>query len=237
MKRTIYIPLFLTLFWVACQAEDKSSENLEAKVSKLETEIKKLKKVLKHAARLDVDQTYAQIMEQEKLEKVAHEIPVGKSPRSGPAKAEITIVEFSDFECPYCFRRSTEVKKIQEKFGDRVAVIFKHFPLSFHKKAPAAHAASIAAQNQGKFWEFRYAIAGEYRTLTEAKFIEGAKKAGLDVEKFKKDMKLDATKQSHIDEDMSVGSKVGVRGTPTFFVNGKISRDFSFASISAMLKK
>jgi len=93
--------------------------------------------------------------------------------------------------------------------------------LNFHKQAPAAHAASIAAHKQGKFYEFRNELAPHYKELNEAKFIEVAKKVGLNITQFKTDMKLSAETSAIIEADKNLGGTVGVRGTPSFYINGK----------------
>ncbi len=206
-------------------------------VESLRKELDEVKMVLKHAARLDIDELAPQIREQLAAEEAVHDIPEADSPVSGPDKPKVTVVEFSDFQCPYCYRRSIEVKKLQETHPNEVRVVFKHFPLNFHKMAPAAHAASMAAQKQGKFWEYRYELAAHYGDLSEENLVASAAKVGLDVERFKKEMALDAQKQATMSRDIELGTKIGVRGTPTFYVNGKYSRDFSFETVEKLLKK
>ncbi len=221
----------------ACSPASGGDAALKKEVESLRKELDDVKLVLKHAARMDVDEVADQIREQLALEEKIHDIPEGLSPTSGPKGAKVTVVEFSDFQCPYCYRRSNDVKRLQETYPNEVRVVFKHFPLNFHKMAPPAHAASMAAQSQGKFWEYRYELASHYGDLSEAELVAAAERAGLDMAKFKSEMKLDASKQARISADMELGNKVGVRGTPTFFVNGKYSRDFSFETVEALLKK
>ncbi len=235
MKK-VSIVLFLigSVFW-ACQAGEQNS--LDERVNALEKELATLKKVLKVVAKLDIDEYADKVDEmvkkqelEEKAKKEAenkvHSIPVGDSPLLGNQNAPITIVEFSDFECPYCAKRAPSVKALQKKYPGKIKVVFKHFPLSFHKNAPAASAASIAAQKQGKFWEYRFKLAPFYRTLTADKFISVAKDLKLDIAKFKKDMKVAGANQAAIDKDMALGSSIGVRGTPAFYVNGKTAPNF-----------
>ena len=99
-------------------------------------------------------------------------------------------------------------------------VAFKHLPLSMHSKAMAAHQAAEAANQQGKFWEMHDAIFANQREMSEANYLVYAKQIGLDVEKFKKDLKS-ATVQARIDADKKLASDMGVTGTPAFFVNGR----------------
>lgn len=231
MKKPVWIVASLALLWVACQAETGKG-SVEDRIQKLEDEIVFLKKVFKVAG-VDVEKVKEQIANENKV----HELPIGNSPAMGPENAKLTIVEFSDFQCPYCARAATMLKALQEKHPNDIRVVFKHFPLGFHKEAPAASAASMAAQKQGKFWEYRYALAPFFKELTEAKFLEIAAQVGLDIEKFKVDMALDAAKKDAIATDMALGSKVGVRGTPSFYINGKKIANFGPQVVEGMLKK
>lgn len=166
------------------------------------------------------------------------EIPDANSPVFGNTKDPLlTIVEFSEFQCPYCARIAPVVHGLMDKYKDEVKFVFKHFPLSFHKNAPAAAAASIAAQNQGKFWEFRYALASHNSELTEETFKKVAKDVGLDMAKFEKDMVLDSAMQSRINADFQLGVQVGVQGTPNFYINGKRQDRFSEALVEELLKE
>ena len=154
-------------------------------------------------------------------------IPIGDSPILGKDSAIITVVEFSDFQCPFCKRGADTVKKLQEKYPNDVKVAFKHYPLPFHKQAVPAHKAAIAAKKQGKFWEMHDFFFNNQKSLkgkSDAQIKEWAagqaKELGMDVAKFKKDFDDPAT-QKQIDQDMALGKEVAVRGTPHFFVNGE----------------
>ncbi len=138
----------------------------------------------------------------------------------GPQNAKVTIVEFSDFQCPYCTRAATATKKLKEKYGDKIRIIFRQFPLSFHKQAHLAAQASLAAKDQGKFWEMHDIMFENQRALQRAELDKYAKKIGLDMGKFK--AALDSGKyKAQVDADMALGGKVAVQGTPTMFMNGK----------------
>ena len=102
---------------------------------------------------------------------------------------------------------------------------------------PAPTAASIAAQKQGKFWEFRYALAPHFKELSEETFVKVAKEVGLNVEQFKKDMVLDSTMEATINKDFELGMKVGVQGTPNFYINGKRQDRFSPQLVEKMLNE
>ncbi len=147
-------------------------------------------------------------------------VNVKGSPVKGPESAQVTLVEFSDFQCPFCSRVTPTLNQIREEYGDKVRVVFKHLPLDFHTKAPAAHAASEAAHKQGKFWEMHDKIFGNQRELTNEKYEEYAAELGLDVAQFKKDIASASVKQ-RIDADKAEATKLGVSGTPGFFVNGR----------------
>jgi protein-disulfide isomerase len=142
------------------------------------------------------------------------------SPVKGNPNAKIAIVEFSDFQCPFCSRVGPTLKKISEEYSDDVRIVFKHLPLRIHPKAPAAHAAAEAAHRQGKFWEMHDKIFGNQRELDETKYVAYATELGLDLDKFNADRKS-AEVRKRLDADSSEASKLGVTGTPAFFVNGR----------------
>ncbi|MBK04935.1 MAG: thioredoxin, partial [Deltaproteobacteria bacterium] len=147
-------------------------------------------------------------------------IAIGKSPVLGSKLAKVTIVEFSDFECPFCTRGANTIKKIVKEYGSQVRVVFKHLPLSFHRNAHMAAQASMAAHAQGKFWEFHDKLFANSRNLSKANYLKWAKELGLDVAKFK--AALDSGKyKAFVDANAAKASSVGANGTPTFFINGK----------------
>lgn len=164
----------------------------------------------------------AQKKELEKLEdqfKNPVKIDVSGSPFKGPEDAKVTVVEFSDFQCPYCSRGMETMYQLADAYPKDVKVVFKHLPLGFHKQAKPAARASMAAHEQGKFWEMHDALFKNQKSLSDAKYVELAKSIGLDVDKFKADYasgKYDA----QIDKDVKIANENGIRGTPGFFVNG-----------------
>lgn len=165
-------------------------------------------------------------MEKEKFEQQfsnRQDIDVSGSPSMGPDDAKITLVEFSDFECPYCSRGKAIVEQVRKAYPKDVKVVFKHFPLSFHKNAKPAARAAMAAHEQGKFWEMHDMLFKNQRSLNQETYIRLAKQLDLDLEKFKAD--LDSGKyDKQIDKDMQIGTKAGIRGTPGFAVNGVMIR-------------
>ena len=141
------------------------------------------------------------------------------SPSIGPKGAPVTIVEFSDFECFACGRGSKIMKQVRMAYGNKVRIVFKHYPLSFHRNAHKAAQAAMAAHEQGKFWPYHDLLFANFRSLGEAAYIKFAKRLGLDMKKFKK--ALDSAKyKSFVDADMKQARIVGLQGTPNFFVNG-----------------
>ena len=142
------------------------------------------------------------------------------APVRGNPNAKIAIVEFSDFQCPFCGRVTPTLRQVESEYGDDVRIVFKHLPLSIHPKAPAAHAASYAAQKQGKFWEMHDKIFENQRDLAEETFVRYAGELGLDVEQFKKDAASKEAKDA-VQKDVAEASKLGVSGTPGFFINGR----------------
>lgn len=155
-------------------------------------------------------------------------IPLSGSPAQGPENALLTVVEFTDLECPYCSQVAPVLDSLTRSYPNEVRVVFKHFPLSFHPKARPAAAAAIAAGNQGKFFEFRYKVAPHFRNLGDSLYLAVAKEIGLDLERFKKEMVLTPEVSKILDADIELGRKLGVEGTPTLFVNGKLASDRSF---------
>ncbi len=147
-------------------------------------------------------------------------IPVNGSPTRGPNDARITLVEFSDFECPYCSIAVGEVNTIMNAYPKDIKLIYKQFPLSMHPHAPLAAAASLAANQQGKFWQMHDALFKNFRKLSRENILAMAKEIGLDMTKFTAD--LDSPKyQAEVQKDVADGETAGVYGTPSFFVNGK----------------
>ena len=149
------------------------------------------------------------------------DIKFGKAPVTGSKTAPVQLVVFSDFECPFCGRVNPTIDQVKKQYGDKVAVAFKHFPLSFHKNAEPAAVASLAAHKQGKFWEMHDKLFENQRALSRNDFVSYAKDLGLDVGKFEKDLDDPSLKQ-WVKDDMAEGSKVGVRGTPATFINGRM---------------
>ena len=146
-------------------------------------------------------------------------VEVGSSPTKGPDDAKVTIVEFSDFQCPYCQRGANIVEAMLKDYPDNVRLVYKHLPLAFHAQAEPAARASVAASNQGKFWDMHDLLFKNQRNLNDETYFKFAGDLGLDVEKFKADY-ADPKTAEIVANDSAQAKKLGIRGTPGFFVNG-----------------
>jgi protein-disulfide isomerase len=167
-----------------------------------------------------------------------YDIPIGNSPVLGKADAPVTVVEFSDFQCPYCGRLQPDLKALLQKYPDKVKLVFKHFPLDFHPNARPAAIASLAAQEQGKFWQLHDVMFGSQPALDASKVEEYAKQAGLDVARFKKDYEAKkAEYDQRVAADQQLGAQSGVQGTPSLYIAGKKVRDRSVPGMAAMVEE
>ncbi len=146
-------------------------------------------------------------------------IATGDAPSFGPADSKVTIVEFSDFQCPFCSRAANAVEQLRKEYGTKVHFVFRQFPLSFHQNAHTAAEASLAAKAQGKFWEFHDKMFADQQKLDRASLEVTAKDLGLNVAAFKKALD-DKTFAPAVDAEQKLGEEVAVDGTPTMFLNG-----------------
>jgi protein-disulfide isomerase len=135
---------------------------------------------------------------------------------------EVTIQVYSDFQCPYCKLFAPSVREVESKGVDgiKTKVEFKNFPLGFHPFAQLAAQAAVAAGQQGKFWEMHDLLFANQSALGRDDLLRDAQKLGLDLDRFRQDLDSDRLMQS-IERDKAEGARLGVSGTPTFFVNGK----------------
>ena len=141
----------------------------------------------------------------------------------GPADAAVTVIEYSDFECPYCLRHFSTLQQVKKDFPNDVRIVFRHFPLSFHPEAEKAAEASECAADQGKFWEMYDKIfaANEAGNMGVDVWKSAAKDLGLNTDQFNNCLDS-GTKASRVAEDLTEGQKIGVQGTPASFVNGEL---------------
>jgi protein-disulfide isomerase len=147
-------------------------------------------------------------------------VPMDDDPMRGPKDAPVQIVMFSDYECPFCSRVEETMAQVRSKYGEQVVVVFRDFPLSFHKNAQKAAEAAGCAGEQGKFWEYHDKLFANQRALAPANLDQYATELGLDTTKFK--ACLDSGQRApEVAADMKSGQALGVTGTPAAFVNGR----------------
>ncbi len=153
------------------------------------------------------------------LEPFRVEVAAEDSPRHGSESAPIQIIEFSDFQCPYCVMAAETVREVEAKYGDKVSVVYRHFPLPMHAQAGKASEASECANDQGKFWEYHDALFADQKPWMEADLTRYATNLELDMEIF--GTCLSSGKHAAtVADDMEDGRKVGMGGTPGFYING-----------------
>ncbi|HEU4620567.1 MAG TPA: thioredoxin domain-containing protein [Gammaproteobacteria bacterium] len=143
------------------------------------------------------------------------------APSRGPANAPVTLVEFGDFQCPYCAGLEPTLEKIMKTYGDKVRLVFRQFPLeSVHPQAWKSAEASLCAREQGKFWELHDAMYGNQKALSVSDLKSSAARLGMDEKRFGEC--LDAGKyEQEIRGDQRAGEEAGISGTPALFVNGR----------------
>ncbi len=186
----------------------QKQDEILAKLSAIEEAQKKVAPARQGPAPEDYSKVYA--------------LPIAESPVRGDPDGPVTIVEFSDFQCPFCARAAPLIADVLKKYPKGVRFVYKQFPLPMHPMARPAAQASLAAQEQGKFWEMHDVLVDNQPSLDVAKFPEYAKKAGLDVARFKRDLEQKkAEYDKRIDAEMSLGQSSDVRGTPTLYIGGK----------------
>lgn len=164
----------------------------------------------------------------EKPQPPSIKIEVGDSPvLSGNKSSKVTVVEFSDYECPFCKRMQDGAKNIREKFGDKVRWVYKDFPLPMHQQAMAAHIAAHCAGKQNKYKEMHDALYTSSPDLSPATIENMSQNLQLDMEKFQNCiLDKDGSLQARIENDLEYGQSVGVNGTPAIFINGKFYSGF-----------
>jgi protein-disulfide isomerase len=156
----------------------------------------------------------------------------------GPKTAKVTLLEYGDYQCPYCLEAYPIVQEVQERLGDSIRLVFRNFPLStVHPDAEHAAEAAEAAAAQGKFWEMHDYLYEHQDYLDDAHLLKYAANIGLDVPRFEQDMAAH-TFAPRVREDFRSGIRSGVNGTPTFFINGtRHDGEWDLESLTAALRK
>ncbi len=142
----------------------------------------------------------------------------GNAPRRGPAQAPVTIVEFSDYQCPYCRRVAPTVREVLSRYGDRVSFVFKDLPLSIHPQAAKAAEAARCAGEQGRYWDYHDALFAA-SALHDAIFEELARSIGLNVGRFQECL-ASRRQRAAVEADVRQAQALGISGTPAFLING-----------------
>jgi protein-disulfide isomerase len=160
------------------------------------------------------------ILQENEAKKITrYRVEVGDSPSRGPQDAKVTIIEFDDFQCPFCNKVQPTIIKVLEKYPNDVRLVFKQHPLPFHKDAQLAAEASLAAGEQGKFWEMHDMLFENQKKLKEDNLLEYAQELGLDTEQFKASL-ADHKYKPQVDREAQQAVQIGATGTPAFFING-----------------
>jgi protein-disulfide isomerase len=148
------------------------------------------------------------------------DIVLGKAPIIGPKDAPVTIVEFADFECPYCRQTEPNLEKVRDQFPAKLRIVYKNFPLPMHSHAQKAAEAGLCAAEQGKFWPYHDKLMSETPPKLEVPQLKAlAGSLHLDTARF--DQCLDSGREAAtVDQDVAQGKSLGVNGTPSFFING-----------------
>ena len=155
-----------------------------------------------------------------KQEKEKYNVDIGDAPFKGPKDAPVTIIEFSEYQCPFCKVAEPTLEKIMETYKDKIKLVYKHNPLPNHENAFLASEAAVEAARQGKFWEMHKKLYENQQNLKMENLIKYAEEIKLDIESFKKNLN-DHKHENYIRDNMKQASSVGAKGTPTFFINGR----------------
>ncbi|MCX8042764.1 MAG: thioredoxin domain-containing protein [Desulfobacterota bacterium] len=163
-----------------------------------------------------------------------YDIDIGKSPVIGNPKAPVSVVAFLDFQCPYCARVYPTLKQLCEKYPSDVKLIIKHYPLPMHRFAEHAAKAALAAAKQKKYDKLSEILFSNFQNINEQTITTYAQSAGLDMNKFTKDM-ADTSIADILREDRDLAQKLQVRAVPTLFVNGMLAKARSLEALSQMV--
>ena len=146
------------------------------------------------------------------------------SPAQGPADAKVTMVEFVDFECPFCGRYARDtLPRLRREYGDRIRYVSRQFPLDIHPDAAGAARAAECAHEQGRYWQLHDLLFAHQDALGKRDLAGYARTAGLDMGSYATCLRAPATR-ARVERDLADGRRYGVTGTPTFFINGRVIR-------------
>jgi protein-disulfide isomerase len=164
-----------------------------------------------------------------------YKLATDDQPSKGGGKAAVTLIEFTDYQCPSCAKAQPALEQITKEYGERVRLVVRDYPLTQHAEAQKAAEAAEAAREQGKYWEYTALLFQNQSALQTEKLKEYATRVGLDRAKF--DAALDSGKFTEsVHRDLQDGDRVGVKGTPTVFVNGSRVTDTSYEGLKAAVE-
>ena len=165
-----------------------------------------------------------------------YNIAIDDQPARGGATAAVTIVEFTDFQCPACSRTQPIIDEVVKEYGDRVKLVIRDYPLyTMHANALKAAEAAEAAREQGKYWEYTALLFKNQQALGPADLVEYARQVGMDLTKFQASLNSGKNLEK-VQRDMQDGDKIGVSSTPTVFINGRRLKDKSKESMKAAIE-
>jgi protein-disulfide isomerase len=228
MANRVFVTLLVTGLLAGCGPSPgdvdeikKGQKEILAKLEALEKQVAQVKAPAPAAGRPQLDPNKV------------YNIPVGDSPIQGAKDGKVTIVEFSDYQCPFCSQAEPLIDQVLAAYPKDVKRTYKQFPLtSIHPNAMPASKAALAAGKQGKFWEMHSKLFANARELTPDNFKKWAGELKLDVARFEKDMASPEV-QAQVDREMQEARAADVTGTPTIFVNGKRLQQRSFDGFKA----
>lgn len=204
---------------LACAQSLPQVKVLQAKVDSLSAELRTLEKILTLRG-LDIEHDRRTVAKEDS----SFQIPVTPGSVLGDPKAPVTLVLFTDLQCPYCARMAPLLQSLHDQHPKSLRISFRHFPLvSIHDKAMSGHLALWAAAQQGRLWDYYFKLAPSFRSLTDSILAGSAKEIGLDVAKFEADRRSESAQKS-VEADMKLGEELGVNGTPSLYLNGKATR-------------
>jgi protein-disulfide isomerase len=160
------------------------------------------------------------------------EIDIAGRPAIGNERAPVTVVVFADFECPHCKAEAPGLRQAVQQFRGQAKLVFKHYPLNMHARAKVAAVACEVAHAQGKFWEMHDQVFAHQEQLEDADLRRYAQKIGLDLARFDADFQA-RRGEAAVDRDRAEGEKLGISGTPTVYVNGRMFNPMLFGGTVA----
>jgi protein-disulfide isomerase len=165
---------------------------------------------------------------------VVYTIDIASSPARGPKEAPVVLVEFSDFQCPYCAGLQSTLDQVLKAFPKEVKLVFKQYPLNIHQYARQAAVAAMAAHAQGKFWPLHDKMFQNFSAINEENIKKWAREIGLSMAEFEKAMQS-GVHETRVQKDIADGAAAKVLGTPSLFVNGKRLQDRSFEGFKKVI--